>query len=33
MFIVGYSDKAKEDIREIVLWYNLQKIGLDNDFF
>ena len=32
MFTVSYSDKAKEDIREIVLWYNSQKVGLESDF-
>ncbi len=32
MFETKYSAKAKENIREVVIWYNLQKPGLENDF-
>jgi hypothetical protein len=31
-FETQYSTKAKEDIRDVVLWYNLQKPGLENEF-
>ena len=29
---VFYSDNSKLDIREIVLWYNSQRMGLEDDF-
>ena len=32
MFAISYSDRVREDVREIVLWYNLQRVGLESDF-
>ncbi len=32
MLEVEYSEKSKEDVREVVLWYNLQRQGLENEF-
>lgn len=32
MFIISYAAKAREDIREIAIWYHEQNPGLENDF-
>ena len=32
MFALSYSDKAQEDILEVVKWYSLQRVDLGTDF-
>ncbi len=32
MLKIIYSESSRKDIREIVLWYNLQRIGLEDEF-